>query len=232
MRETGKRDDIMSESPSRRMTFTPSEHVLLHAAQFAAPGTFTDATTPIGADVKVRATELAQSMLAAAILANEMARAIVLEPGTKKKLFGLRKVEALLVRAGAATPTFPEGTLEARVLPALRKAGPDADVARLTHELLGEESTAPWEIPQQIAMAALAERKLLDAEETRTLKIFKGRRYVLPDATREQARASPPDAARRLLDAGKARGPVWALLADGIREGVKSRQESTSDGPD
>ena len=211
---------------------TPSETVWFHPASFAREKKLLDAIGLPHTDKKYDASELGTAVLQAAILAAEEAGAITLAAGKTGRLFGLRKVDALLVTPAPKTDAFPPGTLEAAVRAAVA-AGPK-DAEAVVEAMLREDAPDPYAWATWIVARGLADRKLLDVVESRTLKVFRTQSYAVPDATRALAAHAPPDAVKALLDrAARERPDAWRLLNEGIKRGVSDRTERDSgDGPD
>lgn len=212
-----------------RVTLTPSETVYFHPEAFARRKAVMDALGLVHTDQKYDASELATSIVATAILAAERAGAVALETGKSSRLFGLRKVDALHVRAAGPSP-HPPGSLEAAVARAVQ-AKPQ-DVERVVIDILREDAPDPHAWAVALVAKGLAERQLLAVEETKRLKVFRVQSYSLPPATAELAKATPPTDARALLDEAKARGDTWKLLTEGMARGFTARTERGDSGPD
>lgn len=214
------------------MTLTPSETVWFHPARFAREKKLVDALGLPHTDARYDGSELGAAILASAILGAEKAGAVALSIGRTGRLFGLRKVDAVLVAPGPNADAFPASTLEAAVRGAVAQGPKDAEA--VVEAMLREDAPDPFAWAASLVAQGLAERKLLDVVETRRLKVFRTQAYAVPEATRALAAGTPPDAARALLDdAARERPDVWRLLQEGIKRGASDRTErDTGDGPD
>ena len=211
---------------------TPSETVWFHPGRFAREKKLLDAIGPPHTDRKYDASELGSAVLQAAILGAEEAGAVTLSIGKTGRLFGLRKVDALLVAPGPRADAHPAGTLEAAVRAAVADGPRDAE--GVVEAVLREDAPDPHAWATWLVARGLADRKLLDVVETRTLKVFRTQAYAVPDATRALAAQASPDAVRATLDrAARERPDAWRLLNEGIPRGVSDRTErDAGDGPD
>lgn len=209
---------------------SPAETVYFRATEFSREKSLLDSAALVHSEDKVRATDLAVALLAAAVLADEKAGAIRLEVGQKKALFGLRKKEALFLRP-AQPAAFPAPSPETRVAEAARAA--QGDVVEVVRAWLGEDSPTPYHAVISRVEEGLATRGLFEVEEVRHLKVFRAQRYKAPESTRQLAGAVRAEEAKALLEAARRERPeVWALLESGIRDGIKSRTEQSDSGPD
>lgn len=214
------------------MQLTPSETVYFHPAAFARPKSLVDAVALAHTDQKYDASELGTAALAAALLGAEGPGAVKLEPGKSGRLFGLRKVDAAIVRAGAARPAFPAGTLEHAMVAAVQER--ERDVEDVVKAVLRTDSPDPYVSALALVEEGLASRGLLEARESRRLKVFRARTYVVPPATAELAKSTTASAAKDAADAAAATRPdLWRLVLDGIHRAAKARTETSGpDGPD
>ncbi|HWH09457.1 MAG TPA: hypothetical protein VNX21_09680 [Candidatus Thermoplasmatota archaeon] len=214
------------------MTLAPSETAYFHPARFAREKKLLDAVGLPHTDRKYDGSELGGAVLLAAILGAEEAGALRLEVGKTARIFGLRKVDAVLVHAGPKADAFPAGTLEAAAREAVA-AGPK-DAEAVVEAMLREDAPDPYAWATWLVARGLAARGLLEVVETRTLKVFRAQAYVVPDATRALAAATSPEPVRALLDRAQAQRPdVWRLLQEGLKRGASDRTERDSgDGPD
>lgn len=210
---------------------TPSETVYFHAEEFAREKTLVDAVGLLHTEKKVDASELAEAILAAALVHAEKAGTLQLRAGKASRLFGLRKVDVIEVAVGPQAGAFAAGTIEAR-LRALVAAGP-REVQRVVSELLEEDSTYPELLVIGAVHRGLVESKMLETAQEKRMKVFKVDVLRLPDETRELAARTPAGPIKEGLAAWRASRPEeWALLSKGVAKGIASRKESSSDGPD
>ena len=207
-----------------------SEAVYFHPHLFAREKALLDAATLLGSERKVDLSEIAEAMLQAALVDAERAGAIRLQREKASRLFGLRKVDALVVHAAGPASALPAGSLEARIHAAVEH-GPH-EVERVVHAVLGQDADVPHLLVLALVHEGLAGRGLLERRETKKLGIFKTESYHLPESTRLLAHATPGEDVRKALDAwSAARGADQELLVKGIRKGIAGRREA-SDGPD
>src|SRR3712207_5012999 len=116
----------MASDPATTLTageLAPSELALLSAEEFTTAQVLLGATGDpqvrlLHADFTVSARQLGQGLLAIALLANEQAGAIRLEPRPKKTLLGLSSADTLYADPAGDAATWPASSLEARVRPA------------------------------------------------------------------------------------------------------------------
>lgn len=215
-------------------TFAPSELAYFHAGRFAREKKMVDAVALVHGDAKYDASELAEAILAIAFLAAHEAGEIVLEKGRVPRLFGLRKVDALLVKPGHTRGVFPLHAFESKLVGIVTQPRKNGwDVEAVVQVLLEEDTSWPHTHVLHLLVRGLAERGLLERRESRTLKVFRSMAIVVPDATRALIDRSSPDVPARLHAARESRPDEWRLLLAGIRAGVRARTENDSgDGPD
>src|SRR5581483_6936249 len=125
----------MAPKPPAKPPLTPSETVYFHAPDFARDAVTPDAVEVAASDEKVRATDLAVTLLAAAILADERAGALRLEPGERKDALFLRPAQGSV---------FPAGSPEAKVREAAAKVA-TPDVESVVRAYLAKDADKPFE---------------------------------------------------------------------------------------
>jgi hypothetical protein len=222
----------VSDPPSAPLA--PSEIILLNGEQFAKKARIGNLDL-LHAEASVSAEQLAQAMLAAAILANEQAGAIRLDVREKKALLGFRKVSRLYAVPDQASPSWPPGCLEAEVRPLSEQllAGVEGnEVSSVIVAWLKQDSANPWQSAIELVKAGLASRYLLDAVEEKRLKVFSTTRYELPDATATLIAQQPIEPVQQLLRSCQDNQPgKWNLLQNEIRSAIKARTEQNDGGP-
>ena len=222
----------MISNRTGRPAFSGSELVFLRGEHFApVAGGLTPRVQLLHADIRVKAHELGEAILAAAILGCEASGGISLAVGAKKAFLGLRTVNVLTAEPAGTGAPWPEHSLESNLQGIIRN-GP-IEVTGLVYRVLVEDESMPWELPAKIVQKGLHSRGLLEVEETRVLKVLKSHRYRLPDSTAALAAQSSLDEVQRLLrNTPSMRPDLWKLLVDQISKGVKQRQkmdESSND---
>lgn len=216
--------------PAEQGALAPSELAYFHPDRFAREKSLLAAVRVVHTDRKYDGSELGGALLTVALLAAEDAGLVELEMGRASRLFGLRKVDAVIVRSGPAADGFPAGTIEARAREGAA-ARAEADAKRVFTTMLAEDAPDPYSWAVSLVERGLKERGLLEVEETRALKVFRSEHYVLPESTRQLASAEPPARAQELLERCRTQHPdVWRLQ-DGLKRAVKMRTENDS-GPD
>ena len=224
----------MQSSMDATEVLTPSEVVLLNGDRFSRLDK-NGFPIPRG-ETKVEPGALAVKALAAALLANERAGTLRLEPGIEKKFFGLFKSKVVRLYPGAAAPEWPTGSYEARIHETVKAhAGTEGvTVSSMVYNLFAADDPGPSvEVLLQIA-AALRSRGLAEEEtrETRSLKIFKTKSTVsVLNSTGEALAARHPTAPVEELLSGweRDRAEVWKLVEAGINSGLASRREADRD---
>ena len=206
---------------------TPSELVLLNGERFAKKVMLGNVSL-LHSDASVSAAQLAQSMIAAAFLANEKAGAIRLDKHKKKALLGLRKVEVLYAFPGEKI-SWPTPSLEAEILSILDRSLQDeewGDISNIIYAWLREDSASPWTSAVTMVQAAMASRGMLEKIEEKKLKIFTAVHYELPESTLQTSRQYPVEPVEALLRSCEQNRPeIWKLLNDQIKSAVKARTE-------
>lgn len=211
-------------------TFTASETVYFHPEHFAREKKLLDAVALPHTDRKFDASELAEAILAAALLRAERAGALRLEQATASRLLGLRKVAVVEASAGPKADASPPATIEARLRQLV--ASRPLEVERLVHALLEDDSTYPELLVLGAVQRGLVDAGLLESTQTKRLGIFTVEGVRVPEATRALISASTSDGVRAELDSWKAARPAeWEILRKAIAKGIASRKEA-SDGPD
>lgn len=213
----------------------PSEIVLLNGEQFATKAR-TGNVDLLHTEASVSAEQLAQAMLAAAILANAQAGAIRLDVREKKALLGFRKVSRLYAVPDQASASWPAGCLESEVRPLseqLLAGGDNNEVSSVLVAWLKADSSNPWQSAIELVKAGLASRYLLDTIEEKRLKVFTTTRYELPDSTATLIAQQPIEPIQQLLQACQDNEPeMWKLLQNEIKSAIKARTEQVDSGAD
>lgn len=214
------------------MTTTPSERLLLAAAS-------RDEGAAIDAPLVVRAPsdQAVHEMLAAALLANEQAGAVTLEPATAKRLFGLRTVPVLRVRPTTrAAAGWPPDTLESRVLAAaLWLTAKEKDAADdVCGEVVESDESPEGETVSAMLRALTARGLVAERSEQKTvLKVFKTtqRSSVVTPRGADALRDGPAAGATALLETCRRdRADVWALLWKAVTRTYAQRTQSRDTG--
>lgn len=200
------------------LVLTPSERVLVFGDRFSSPaGMLGTNEVVLSSGNKADADRLGEAMFAAALLANEQAGAIRLEPRQGKAIFGLMKTEKLHVVPGGKQVAWPQGSLEA-VVAAPVQQHPTVD--DLVAGIVGSRSNSPGQVVCARAKAALAARGVLHAAEKKTLKVFSSVTYSLPPATRAAAEQTGAGHVEQMLRACEQQRPkLWTDLVRGIKAG-------------
>jgi hypothetical protein len=200
------------------LVLTPSERVLVFGDRFSSPaGMLGTNEIVLSSGNKVDVDKLAQAMFAAALLADEQAGAIRLEPRQGKAMFGLMKTEKLHIAPTGKHVGWPQGSLEAVVAASV---GQHPTVEDLVKAIVGERSNSPGQMICTRAKAALAARGVLHAEEKKTLKVFTSVTYSLPPATRAAAEQTGAGHVEQMLRACQQQRPkLWSDLDSNIKTG-------------
>lgn len=208
---------------------TPSELAFLNGEQFARKATLGNVELMHSGE-KVSLTQLAGSVLAAAILACEQAGAFRLELKDRKAMLGLRKVRELYAVPASPRESLPKPSLEAAFAELAAYLAPQ-DKNTIYHMLyawLGKDSTAPWNSVLGLLKTAMAERGLLDATQEKKLMILTVIHYTLPERTARLVKGQPVGPVKALLDnCQRARPEVWKELEAGIKKAITARTERT-----
>lgn len=210
-------------------SLTPSEQVLLNGQQFASqPGRAGQKEKLLAADATVSAPELAESALAAAVLANETAGALGLQTERRSSLFGLLKRSAVTVAGLPHSPTWPDGTLEAAMLRLV--AGKRLDLNEMLFQLLEVKDPSPARHTLRLVKRGLAARGLLleSAEQKRFIVVGAGGDYRLPQATADLLAQPSTGGAGDLIDRCRSERPeLWKALGSEVMRAFSRRTEHT-----
>ena len=207
-----------------------SELAYFHAGLFSREKGLIDAVGILGQEKKYDASELASAILAAALLDAERRGVVTLEVGKASRLFGLRKVDALLVKPGPGQDVSLPHTLEARVRPFVQARRDPPEARAVFEDMLQEDAPDPHLWAVKLVERGMAQRGLLETKETRTLKVFRSQAYVLPEATAGLARASSGAPVQELLGRTQRERPdAWRLLQTGLKAAFRARTESDGD---
>jgi hypothetical protein len=220
--------DILTTSP-----LAPSELVLLNAETFAAKAgaiSLNDVNIAVfDADKKVSARQLGQAILAVALLANEQAGVIRLEPRAKKTLFGLRTVQALYADPAQGEAAWPENSLESKVRAIVEERASKGrnEVENVLYDLLESDTGSAWQWTTSLVKQGLDNRGLLETVQRKQLKVFTINEYALPESTAALASQQDLKPVQRLLARYEQEKPeVWKLLTSQIQSAINKRTES------
>lgn len=207
-------------------SFTPSELILLHGEKFAARSRTERKTRLLHNGMLVNPVDLAQMAVASALLANEAAGVHRMEMREIRSLFGLRKRIALVsVRMSDKHP-WPTDSLEDQLPGAENDRG--TEVQRLVAEWLRYDHVDPFNEVLDRVKAGLAARGLLEVEEERRMKVLVGRKYSLPEETRNLVEAQPVEPLHDLLERCKQERPeIWQALLAQVKKALAERQQMT-----
>ncbi len=209
----------------------PSELVVLNGQRFTTAQVLLGATGDtqvelLTSEAKVSATQLGQAVLAVALLANDRAGTIRLDPRQKKTLLGLSSEDTLYADPDTNAVDWPASSLEARVCSLAEQLYNDKgrhEVVEIVAELL-PGSPDPWVSAVDLVKAGLGARGLLETTEVADLKIL--RRWVLPESTRALAAKQSVSPVEQLVaDCERDRPEVWNRLVDQIKQAVTRRTE-------
>jgi hypothetical protein len=219
---------VASNVPSTGL-LSPSELVLLHGDQFAAPARLSNTVQLLHTDAKVSAEQLARAILASAFLACEHKGCANLQTRKKKALMGLRKVDALYVEPTKHAAAWPENSLESSLLKlaqGLQAGDKGSEVSDVIYAWLGADSSVPWRTAVELVQQGLTGRGHLERAERKKLKIFSATEYQLPEDTMSLIGESSVAQVRSLLAAcEKDRPELWKLLQKQIKDAVDRRTE-------
>ena len=228
----------MASDPATPLTtaqLAPSEMVLLHGEKFTTAQVLLGATGDpqvalLHADAKVSAVQLGQAILAAALLANERAGTIRLDPRAKKTLLGLSSTETLFADPVGDPVTWPAGSLEAKVRPIVDRLQADKEsheVSNVVAALL-PPAGEPWSTAVTLVAEGLSARNLVGTAEVEDITIL--RRWTLPDSTRQLAAQQSLAPVQQLLaDCQTNRPEVWKRLVEHIKQAIADRTAHDSD---
>lgn len=207
---------------------TPSELVLLRGEQFAPPGSLVDKVTLLHNGQEVSAKTLARVVFAIAILANEQAGVLRLQPGTRKGLFGLAETPVLWLEPVSASAQWPAGTLEAQIQALATKKGAN-DLYTIVHAALLHDYANPWASALDLVKAGLARRGLLQAQEKKQFLAASRVIYTLPPATAQlAAQQSAAPLQNWLVESERQRPALHKLLLAEIDKALKKRLEQST----
>ena len=209
----------------------PSERVVLNGQRFTTAQVLLGVTGDTQVELlqneaKVSAPQLGQAVLAVALLANDRAGSIRLDPRQKKTLLGLSSEDTLYADPGTNAVDWPASSLEARVCSLAEQLYNDKgrhEVVEIVAELL-PASADPWVSAVDLVKAGLGARGLLETTEVADLQILK--RWVLPESTRALAAKQSVSPVEQLLaDCERDRPEVWTRLVDQIKQAVTRRTQ-------
>ncbi len=212
---------------------SPSERALLYGERFTTVqmllGRTNDPQVPlVGSDVTVSSPQLGRAIMLAAILAADKTSAIVLEPRVKKQLFGLSSTDSLFADVGKEKVTWPAGSLEARIRPAveqLQKDG-DNDVATLVTTLV-PAAEDPWAAVVGQALEGLRSRGLLVQGDASSSHILMP--WVLSDEAKKQVLQNDHAPVEQLLTEAQANhAEIWDRLNEQVTQAIAAQTKSTS----
>ncbi len=226
----------MASDPATTLTagpLAPSEMVLLYAERFTTAqillGRTGDPQVPLlHADMTVSAPQLGRAILAVAILANDRAGTIRLDPRQKTKLFGLSSVDTLFADPLENKVTWPASSLESRVLAVAQRLFDDKEqheVLTIITELL-PMSPEPWATVAGLVIQGLGDRGLLDEAPIGEPDVLSTRQWVLSESTRKIGADQDIGPAEQLLsECERDRPELWNRLNEQIKEAVTQRKE-------
>jgi hypothetical protein len=202
---------------------TPSEIVILHGDKFVPQARFTSVKLP-HKDAKVAIDHLLQTMLAAAILANEQAGVLALQTGQTKVL--KHKRDTLFARLVGPIAGWPEHSLEAAMCQqaTLLLADQGREANHLVYGWLGARLNSPWQFAFGRVRMNLVSRGILETIKVKKLLIFPGTDYALSPSGRELVDQQSIEPVQQLLDDCQQQRPqVYKLLWDHIEYGFVRR---------
>lgn len=208
---------------------TPSEVVFLNGEQFAKKAMLGNVDL-LHSEEKVSLAQLAQAILATALLAGEAAGAIRLEVRERKAMLGLRKVRDLFAVPTEPREKLPEHSLEAVFADlALHLAPQDKnDVYTLLYQWLREDAISPWNTTMELMKAGMADRGMLEATQEKKLKLFTVTHYAFPERTSRLVKGQPAGPVKALLEnCAHTRPEVWEKLEASIKKAIRARTESS-----
>jgi hypothetical protein len=208
-------------SPSDPLT--PSEIVMLHGEKFIRKTRFTSVKLP-HKDAKVAIDDLIQTMLSAAILANEQVGVLKLVAGHKKVLG--RQRDTLYVRLVGPIPDWPANSIEAKMCEQATLLL--SDVGREAHGLiyawLEQHYRNIWYGVFYRVRRILVDRGLLETVNIRKFGILPATDYALSASARELVEQHPIEPTMYLLAECEGERPqVWKMLWDHIKHGFVRR---------
>lgn len=211
---------------------TPSELVLLNGEHFAKKVMLGNIKL-LHTDASVSISQLAQAILATAVLADEFSGNLRLEVRQEKAMFGLRKVRKLYANSTPHPVEWPQYSLESQ-LPQIAERFKNEDgshqVSNLIYAWLRQDSSSPWQSTIEMVKSGLAERDLLEKTEQTRLRILTVVNYSLPESTASMATQLPIEPMKQLLENCESyRQDIWDLLVKEIKKAIKDRTEQDDD---
>ena len=156
-------------------------------------------------------------------------------PTIAQSIIGLRSVQALYAEPMSDSSAWPARSLEGALCPLaarLRSQKDRHEVSGMVYAILGTDVASPFDLALEKIKEWLAQRALLETKEEKKLKIFTVRRFALPPATADKARASAEQVGRLLETCQRTRPQIWKMLLDQIGSGIKSRTEQQDNSSD
>lgn len=214
---------------------TPSDVVLIDAAAFVPRAGLKSVVgnnvSLVRGDGSVSAATLTETMIAAALLADEAADALRLVPERTSRFFGLTHPTTVFVEPGDGRPNWPDMTLEATIAHAVADRGERVELDDLLCELFDESSNAPATVVSLVE-ASLASRGVLDSVEKKSL-LGTTTRYVLGDEVSRLDTDDRIDEVRALLailDTDSDRPELRKHVSKRITSAMSRLTESDDDG--
>lgn len=212
--------------------FSPSEIVLLNGEQFAKKVMMGNIKL-LHTDASVSFSQLGQTILTAAVLADEAAGNLQLEVRQDKATFGLRKVKRLYANPTPHKIEWPQYSLEQQlpeIAERLKNDDESHQISNLIYAWLRQDSSSPWQSTIEMVKSGLAERDLLEKTEEKKLKILTVVNYSLPESTAKLARQYPFEPVKQLIQNCESyRKDIWELLVKEIKKAIKDRTEQDDD---
>lgn len=207
---------------------SPSELVVLHPARFAAKDTvLSTGFAPITGGEKVKAAEVADALLAVAVLANQEAGVLGLEFQKKKTFFGLFSRTAFVAVPTGSSHPWPQGSLEDAIQRRLAEKG-TAEASWLLHDVLEEDVQTPVLHAIGLVVRGLHQRGVLTSQETKRMKVFTSTSYSPAPEAADAIAAADPGPVEALLSAARAKPEFWKALHKAVGAGLGLRQERDS----
>lgn len=225
----------MAADPATTLTagpLAPSELALLNGERFTTAQVLLGATGDpqvmlLHADVNVSAVQLGQALLAIALLANNQARAIRLEPRPKKTLLGLSSTDSLFADPGGQEVTWPTGSLEAKIR--LIADGLAADGQNEVQQIVAAlvpRSVEPWATIAGLVVDGLNSRGLVKGAAISDPDFFDQSRSILPDATKKLAADQKLGPVEQLLhDCERDQPELWQRLNEHIKQAIQQQTD-------
>jgi len=213
---------------SPNFLLTPSELIFLNGELFSPKATLVNKVKLMHIDLAVSGSDLAQMILAGAVLANQQVGAVRLESREKKVMLGFSKTNALFVEPYLLV-SWPTDSIEAAILglaTQFQAEKGDNVVENIVYALLKHKSPAPWQLVVELVKVGLAGHGMLEVESQTTLKVFTSRQYSLPESTRRLAASQPIQPLQQWLGGWEKQQPEsWKLLKEGIKKALERRTE-------